>query len=202
MANFYELRNKLVKLSNRPDLIAELEIAIDQAVTFYHHLDFFWRDLVEGMINVTSGRKAEYIVPLTTFPRLRAVKGVSPYNTQRDCCGAPLKLLKSFDECKCELNWYMQMGANLKFSTNSGATQFKLAFYQNPKLLPREEFSSWVVDLYESCVIDAALMFFFKAIRDFTASREYERVVGSRVPLTGYCREIVTDQLEQEIRSY
>ena len=202
MSNFYQLREKIIKQSNRPDLIAEIEIAIDQAVTFYHHLDFFWRDLVDGFINVTSGRKAEYIVPLSTFQRLRNVKGISPYHSLKDCCGAPLKPITDLDQCKCELNWYMLIGSNLKFATNSQATQFQLSYYQNPKLYPREEFSSWVVDLYEAYVIDASLMYLFAAIRDGSMSQLYERRVGERVPLTGYCRIIVTDQLEQSVRSY
>ena len=205
---FNTLCQKLVKLSNRPDVIEEIKIHLRQATLAIHHLDFFHRDLVSGLITSSTGRQQELSTPLDTFPRVRAIKGIVPYfgnqyGMPRTNCSVPLTPNASLEHCRCNTNWWRTVGGNLTINSNANTQQFEMYFYQNPKLYPEEEYSSWAADLYEEALIDWTLMLLFETLRDTSAADRYRGRVGSRDRLpTGHIAVILSEQLEQDIRSY
>lgn len=205
---FNSIVQKLVKLSNRPDVIEEIKIQLRQATLSIHHLDFFHRDLVSGLINSTSGKQQELTIPLSTFPRVRAIKDIVP-TFSNSCgiatqqCAKPLTPNSSLEHCRCNTNWWRTTGGNLTINSNAATHQYEMYFYQNPKLAPDEEYSSWVADLYEEALIDWTLMLLFDILRDSGMSDRYRGRVGNRdrIP-TGHIAVILSEQLEQNIRSY
>ena len=205
---FNMLCQKLVKLSNRPDVIEEIKIQLRQATLAIHHLDFFHRDLVSGLITNTAGRQHELTIPLSTFPRVRAIKSIVPYFSRQygmapQQCSKELTPNPSLEHCRCNTNWWRTNGGNLTISANYATHEYEMYFYQNPKLYPDEEYSSWVADLYEEALLDWTLMLLFEVLRDTSASDRYRGRVGSRDRLpTGHIAVILSEQLEQNIRSY
>ena len=151
---FNMLCQKLVKLSNRPDVIEEIKIQLRQATLAIHHLDFFHRDLVSGLVTNTAGRQHELTIPLSTFPRVRAIKSIVPYFSRQygmaaQQCSKELTPNPSLEHCRCNTNWWRTNGGNLTISSNYATHEYEMYFYQNPKLYPEEEYSSCVADLYE-----------------------------------------------------
>ena len=209
---FNMLCQKLVKLSNRPDVIEEIKIQLRQATLAIHHLDFFHRDLVSGLITNTAGRTHELTIPLSTFPRVRAIKSIHPYYSRQygmsaQQCSKELTPNPSLEHCRCNTNWWRTNGGNLTIASNHATHEFEMYFYQNPKLYPDEEYSSWVADLYEEALLDWTLMLLFDILRDTSASDRYKDRVGRKDKLatglpTGHVAVILGEQLEQNIRSY
>lgn len=208
MSQFHSILQKLVKLSNRPDLVEELKIQLRHATLAIHHLDFFHRDLASGLITSSAGRQQELTVPLSSFPRVRAIKAIMPYVAnnawgQVTSCYKPLTNNPSLEKCRCTTNWFRTSGGNLTINSNAPTHQFEMFFYQNPKLAPDEEYTSWVAELYEDALIDWTLMLFFDVIRDAGAADRHRSRVGRRDQMpTGHIAVILGEQLEQEIRSY
>lgn len=204
MANFRQLVDQVVVVTNRPDLLAEIELSIKQSILFYHHLDFFWRDKMVGIINVTTGQNARHEIPLTRFPRMRAPTEIAPYFARRECCGKPLKRMTRLGECECE--WWMLTPNSLIIRSATPTHQFQFTYWQNPVLAPEAEFHSWVADLYEDAVVDAACAKMFEMARDPSTADRYRARVGKKAdgagPATGHCFRILSEQLEQDIRSY
>lgn len=198
MSQFSQLCNKLVKLSNRPDVLEEIKIALRQATIEIHQLDFFHRDLMHGTIVNSRGRQNEVSVPMSNFPRLRAIKSIVP----KGCC-EELKPNAPLTVCRCENNWWRTNGGNLIINSSFNTNEFDVWFYQNPKISPDEEYSSWVADLYEPALLDWSLMLLFIMLRDSPIASQYAARVGQRDRLpTGHIAVILSEQLEQEIRSY
>lgn len=199
MTKFKELVDKVIVLSNRPDVREEIKIAIRDATLAIHHLDFFWRDIRTGLVNA-SGTVNRLEVPLSNFARLRSMKSVAPY--KESCCLEPLKPNASIDYCKCNSNWWRLSGSNLVISSNQRTNQFEISYYSNPIVAPDELYSSWAADLYPEIVVNWALMLLFEALRDSSIADRYRVKVGSREPPRGHIAIILGEQLEQEVRSY
>lgn len=204
MTNFSTLVTNVITVTNRPDLLAETELAVRQAVLSYHHLDFFWRDKVTGIISVSTGANARHTIPLNRFAEFRAAAGVSPYYSSNDTCGKPLSKgtrLGEFHE-----DYWMLAGDSLVIRSSAATHQFQLIYWKNPTLAPAAAFSSWVADIYPGAVEDAACAKVFEMIRDSATADRYRARVGKKAdgagPAQGHCAVILSDQLEPEIRGY
>lgn len=196
---FEALVQEVFQLTNRPDLRAETESAIKQAILNYHHLDFFWRDKTMGVINVTSGVKARHEINLAQFTGLRAIASVSPYYSD-DQCG--LKLIQNRSLGATASEYWQLLGDKLVISSRTPTNKFALEYWQNPVLSPTANINSWVVDLYRDAVLDAALAKIFETIRDPAAADRYRARVGNKLAPGTHCAVILGEQLEQQIRSY
>ena len=208
MSQFSQLVTKLVKLSNRPDVIEEIKIQLRQATLAIHHLDFFHRDLVSGLIDSSAGRRQQHEIELTKFPRVRNIKAILPYfassyGQPSNQCGKELTPNASLEFCRCNTNWWRTNGGRLTINSSYNTHQFSMYYYENPKLYPDEEYSSWVAELYEEALLDWTLMLLFDVLRDTSAADRYRGRVGNRDRSpTGHIAIILGEQLEQDIRSY
>ena len=75
---FSDLVNNVYTLTNRPDRIAETAAAVQAAILWAHHSDFYYKDLVEVPVQFQS---ASYIqqIPLSFFNNFRALKYIRKY---------------------------------------------------------------------------------------------------------------------------
>lgn len=197
---FEALVQEIFQLSNRPDLRAETESAIRQAVLGYHHLDFFWRDKTVGVINVTSGARVRHEIPLSTFGNLRGIAAISPYDGAHDSVGKPLAKQVTLGQHRCE--YWQLMGDKLVIVTNQRTHQFAVDHWVNPVLAPADKFHSWVVDLYREAVIDATLAKIFTITGHVQLADRHAARVGNKLAPGTHVATILGEQLEQTIRSY
>lgn len=204
MPSFRQLVSNTVTVTNRPDLLAETELAVRQAVLSYHHLDFFWRDKTTGIISVSTGGRARHAIPLTKFQGFRAAESIVPYYAGTDTCAKPLA--KATRMGQHTANYWLLAGNELIIHSATLTHQFQFTYWQNPTLMPEAAFSSWVADLYPDAVEDAACAKVFEMVRDPGVADRYRARVGKKAdgagPATGHCARILAEQLEQSIRSY
>lgn len=209
MNKFQHICQKVVQLSNRPDVIEEIKQCVRQATLAMHHIDFFHRDLVSGLIRSTRNSRQELSIQMSEFPRVRSIKAIVPTNSQQQfgmaatSCYKPLTPNPSLEVCRCTTNWWRTNGGTLTISSSYPTAEYEMYFYQNPSVFPDESYSSWMADLYEEVLIDWTLMLLFEVLRDSAASDRYRARVGSRDRgPSGHIAMILGEQLEQSIRSY
>lgn len=204
MPTFRQLVNNVITVTNRPDLLAETELAVRQVILYYHHLDSFWRDKLTGVISVSTGRAARHEVPISRFEGFRNAHSVAPYFAGNDTCAAPLKRMERMGQHESEY-WFLA-GKTLVIKSATPTHQFQFTYWKNPTVAPEAAFDSWVADLYPDAVEDAACAKLFEMIRDSNEADRYRARVGKKAdgagPATGHCARILMEQLEQEIRSY
>ena len=207
MSQFSDLVDRVGKLSNRPDMLEEIKQSIRDATRELHHTDFFYKDLVTGIIEVTGSGRQEVTIPISTFANLRAIKDIVPNvagsSNPFNVCAVP-KLVSnpSLSYCRCNTNWWRVLGGQLTISTNQNVAEFNLYYYQHPVVGPTDsDYTSWISAEYEEAVIDLSLAKLFAILRDYSASNLYQGKVGSRDRLSGHIAVIVGDNLEQEIRT-
>jgi hypothetical protein len=204
MSTFRQIVNKVITITNRPDLLAEIELAVRQAVLSYHHLDTFWRDQLTGIISVSTGASAKHNIDISRFEGLRAIASVRPYYSHNDSCGKPLEKLSRLGARQTDY-WFLQ-GNQLVIKSSTPSHQFQFSYWKNPTIAPEAAFSSWVADLYPDAVEDSACAKVFEMMRDSNEADRYRNRVGKRAdgagPATGHCHRILTEQLEIEQRSY
>lgn len=204
MTSFSQLVANVIAITNRPDLLTETELAIRQVVLYYHHLDFFWRDKLTGIITVSTGANARHSIPLEKFQGFRSAASVAPYFAGNDTCAKPLRRMERMGQHECEY-WFLA-GNVLILRSSSPTHQFQFTYWKNPTLAPEAVFDSWVADLYSDAVEDAACAKLFEMIRDSNEADRYRARVGKKAdgagPATGHCARILMEQLEQVVRSY
>ena len=54
MTTLAELELQVYQITNRADLVAETKLAIRQATIAFHHANYFWRDCVFQLIDMSS----------------------------------------------------------------------------------------------------------------------------------------------------
>lgn len=197
---FRNLVRDVITVTNRPNFLAETELAIRQACLSYHHLDFFWRDKVTGIINATSTALGRVKAELTDFERMRAVAEIAPYFPDDESCGKPLKQLTKLGEKQTD--YWLTTHRELIIHSSSPTKMFQLTYYENPKLLPENEFSSWIAELYPTAVVDSACARVFDMAGNSTQADRYRAKVGNRNQPGSHSATIIAEQLEREIRSY
>jgi hypothetical protein len=199
MTTFRQLVTDVIKVTNRPDLLAETELAIKGALLAYHHLDFFWRDRAQVILNVTSSNKTRIEIPLERCTDMRSPQEVAPYYADSECCGTPLARLHRIGEHQC--NYWMLTPSSLIINSATPTHQFRFSYWRNPDL-QEATFNSWVADIYPDAVIDAACAKLFEMVRDNTTADRYRARVGNTGAIGTHCHRILSDQLEQDIRGY
>ena len=205
MSRYSDLVAKLVKLSNRPDLVDEIGLCLTDATMQLHKLDFFYKDLVTGVIELSSQGQQQFDIALSTFTRFRAIKDIVPVeptsnNPFADCCPSKLRSNPSLEYCRCNSNWWRVLGGQLTINTNLRVDQLNVYYYQLPNAVTNDNYSSWIADEYEEAVTDLALYKLFTILRDFAAANLYSSKVGTREGPTGHIAVIIGDNLDQQIR--
>jgi hypothetical protein len=76
--SFANLINDVYTLTNRPDRVAETALAVQGAILWAHHTDYYYKDLVEAPIEF-QGLAYLQQVPLAQFPNFRSLKYIRKY---------------------------------------------------------------------------------------------------------------------------
>lgn len=205
MSVFDDLKARVVQISNRPDLAAEITICIQDATTQLHKLDYFYKDIIEGVIDTTGTGLQEVTVPLNTFDNFRSVKDIIPVvpssgNPFSPCVIPKLISNPNLAYCRCHSNWWRVLGRDLTINTNQRVTQFTLYYYSTPVVNPTSAYNSWIAEQYPEAIIDLTLMKLYSMLRDYSAANLYSSKVGSRDNMTGHVAVIIGDNINQEIQ--
>lgn len=159
-----ELTNSVYSITNRPDLVSQTLLAVQQATLKCHQVDYFWKDLFETGVNFTSG--AAYLQQLdyrTLLPRFRALKYIR--KTDIDLVTGPfLELIipeLALDDFGSEkTNVCYAAGDVIQIKSNTLLQYIILGCYLNPDITVLG-YGSWIaLDHPFSIINDAAAQIF------------------------------------------
>lgn len=169
--------------TNRPELVAETQLAVRMATNAIHLLDFFMRDATEQLFTLPAlNYNAQFdITALTRFRKLRYIKKfdlasqVTREGEDHQMMEAdPAHLFDRYNIVKTNLFYLAGTNLNVKSSTNEQA--WLLSWYMYPNTDP-ETYKSWVADVYPAIIIDRAVADIFRDIGMTDDANKLERKV-------------------------
>lgn len=179
----------VVVRSNRPDLLAEIELAIRTAVSNYHSMDLFWRDNKTVIVASTNGASSELKINIDPAKRVRTIKEIYPEHCPKDT-------LLPYNVESNTKDYYRLAGNVLTIKYAKGAQRFILSYFESPLLYPKPD--TWLFQLYPTQVINAALLELYLDQRDTSQADRYRVLVGRTREERGTCKhDIWTDQCSQ-----
>lgn len=154
MTTLTELETLVIEQTKRPDIPAVTSAAIRSATLRAHHVDFFPRDLSEGLLSYApSPAAAYYSIPNISTPlaRLRSLKFVQCVDS---VTAAPVERLEYRDmddlydsDGNRRQSVYTLLGDTLRVAPVLATGSVLAFFYANPNTAGLE-YSSWIADTY------------------------------------------------------
>lgn len=166
--NYQEIYDRVVTITNRPDLTLETEMAIQSVTTRLHSLDFWRRDHVDQFVIFPSAL-GEQSFALSTLGRFRIFSyvrkwdpsGLNPStNANTGWVGAefapvePDKVIDSYGVF--EDNKFYISGGKANFRSWTPFQHLLIGYYRLPVVSPTEVYSSWIAELWPYAIIYGA----------------------------------------------
>lgn len=203
MADFNQLVLDVFTVTNRPDLVAETQMAVKSATLQLHRSDFYYKDIKEVALSFDSADYLQSIDYRSLFPRYRALKYLRKYDpaavlSANKGVGAffniitPDKVLDSYGSALSDIAYAAGTLIQIKSSTSIGYCLIGL--YENPVVATPATYSSWISDeAYYAIVYSAASKLFGTVLgnsakRDSCAAeaaREFSQIMNSNIVATG-----------------
>lgn len=181
MTTFAELETLVTAQTKRPDIAAITSAAIRTATLRAHHVDFFPRDLAEGILSYTpSSTATSYSFPnlSTLLERPRSLKFVQCVEAATGNPVEKLEYRELDDLYDCDGNRrqhvYTLIGDTLRIYpqlTTGSATAF---YFKNPSVSSLE-YSSWIADMYPDELSQWAAAVVFARTGFAEMAAEYQR---------------------------
>lgn len=195
-----ELITSVYSITNRPDMVGQTLLAIQQATLKIHRRDFFVRDIYETGIQFPSAAYLQSLEPQTltgtALTRYRALK----YARKTDSSGLPGVLFDVivpeliFDEFGYQrTNVVYGAGSGINFKSSTEFQYIILGCYLAPDIV-EATYSSWVAADYPFAIVAEAAASIFKQVGNtdefaaYTrmAAEEYFTVQTSNIIANGY----------------
>jgi hypothetical protein len=176
------LQAEVYKLTNRPDLINETEVAVKAATLKAHQSDFYSKDLFESGVIFDS---AEYLQSLdykALVPQYRALK----YIRKSDVSGlegafleviSTEQVLDGYGVTREDVVYLGGLYLQIRSSTELQYILF--GCYENP-VITASAFSSWIADEHPYAVIFDAVATVFKTIGFDEQAAIYKQMVAEQ----------------------
>lgn len=190
--NFAEIQASVYTITNRPNLVNETILAIQEATMALHGIENWWRDRVEQQVVFSANGNYQQI-PLATLPRFRTFSYIRKFDptgtdplTGISGGGAPGDL---FDPCPPDklLDPYKITKDNIYYLTGGGnaasavaqlrstvAFQYLLIAWMRFPQVDVATYQSWIAELYPYAIITAASMKLRKYMVDADAAKILE----------------------------
>jgi hypothetical protein len=137
--------------TSRPDLTAELDIAIRQAVRAAHNAGKFYRDLASLPITGLATDQLQTVDLSVSAPNYRKLAYVKP--TGYDVQYKEVNILDLFDQdnfLRTDVFWVV--GNTLNIRAASAVPDITVLYYTNPTTVPIASLNSWIVTLYPDLI--------------------------------------------------
>lgn len=153
--------NDVVTLTNRPDLAAEIAIAVRTATLSVHSDAAYPRDLVAAAVQIPNPSYQFSIDAQSQFPRLRGLSTVRLLDDNFTPVEFPeVEIIELGDirdaiyhELKTDVCYIAGTSVNVK--TSVPASGILLEYFQLP-LIRREQYNSWIAQLAPDAIVYSA----------------------------------------------
>jgi len=176
------LVNNVYSLTNRPDLVSETLLAVQNATLKAHRSDFYPKDLLETGIQFDSPNTLQTLAYKTIVPSWKALKYLRKYDYSSPP-GIALDFLKIVapDNVLDDYNLNVDdvcyvAGLNLQIRTKQAMQYFLLGCYVNP-IVTAQGYASWIADEQPACILYDAAATIFKTIGFDEQNAAYRQMV-------------------------
>ena len=178
--NFVEAVNECLTITARPDRTAEIESALNWAISHCCLKSNFAYDLVESSLIIDPtlyGDTVQFnnvVVPPVPVSRFRKFKYVKPYGVKKYL--KPIGSDKIFTPGSyMQKDVYYVAGDNLTYILSALSPSLELSYYQYPPILDQITTTTfWLLDMAPWAVIDLASARIFRSIGDDESMRQYQ----------------------------
>jgi hypothetical protein len=193
-----ELVSSVATITNRPELSAEMLIAVQRATLKMHTIDFFPKDI--QILSFPSAPLTNIVVDLPKTARVRKVKAVvgqTPFGRSIQLRSIGFKDFVGFGGAKKD-GFFVQ-GSRISIVSREPISNALVAYYEFPDT-SRETYSSWIADLYPFAIIDDACASIYAQLGDLQQAEQFNRRVGDKSNLVTGCHlhTILAEQLYEE----
>lgn len=185
MATFTELCDDVYTLTNRPDLTAEVKLAVKAATLKLHQADFFYKDLYETGVSFATEEYAQQLEYRTLLARYRALK----YIRKTDVAGTlgiffgvltPSEVLDQYGTERVDICYGAGELLQIKSSTLFQYVLF--GCYLNPDVT-EAGFNSWIALDHPYAIVYEAAVTMFKTIGYDEQSATYGRMAAEQAAM-------------------
>lgn len=187
--NFAELQAEVFIITNRPDLVADTQLAIRKATSKLHAIDYFPKDLVEIPLVIPVPSANVQIDTNANFPRMRSIAylrdstsltSTSLYNKLFEQIN-PRALLDDYQMEKTNC-WYLG-GQVINLKSSTAVSSLLVGYYENPVITPIGAYSSWIAVEQPYAIIEEAAATVFRMTGNAEMARFYEQQSAQNVML-------------------
>lgn len=138
--------------TNRPDLTAEMDIAIKQALRTAHKSGTFYRDLVVVNLTGQTVQQVQTIDLSANCPNYRQICYVKPASL--DIVYDPVDIRDLFDYDRVyKTNVYYGMGTSLILRAANPVDAIDICYHKMPTVNPIANIDSWIADLHQELIV-------------------------------------------------
>jgi hypothetical protein len=177
---YADLIAEIKLLSKRGDIDDKIAVALRLTTLRAHHLDFFWRDLVEA--NLTFAMSNIVTVDVSTsLTRFRQVNYLQYYDPTTGALGTmldevdPSAIFDDYNYQKADV-WYLA-GTNLQVSFLYATAGARIGYFQNPDVAAAT-YNSWIKDELPDLLIQGSLAYIYNMTGKQEEARAINRMVG------------------------
>lgn len=152
MSLYTDIQTGVVTWTNRPDLTAETDMAIKQALRTAHRAGTFYRDLLTVNLTAQPTTQVQTIDLSANCPNYKQLCYVKP--TNYDLRYTPIDILDVFDYDKVyKTDVFYGMGTSLVIRAAVPVDAIDICYYKSPTTNPIASIDSWIADLHQDLVI-------------------------------------------------
>lgn len=152
MATWAELLTEIYSLTNRPDRVAETNLALRQAVRLAHKSGKFWRDLVSTTVTLPVAQVQEIDIA-SWAPNFRGVATLGSATNELAVFN-PVTIDDLLDSDNyARTNVYWGIGTKINIRAANPEELYTLRYYKYPIVFPTASFNSWIADQHADLLI-------------------------------------------------
>jgi hypothetical protein len=184
-----ELQNKVIEITNRPDLTALTLSAVQSATLKAHKSDYYPRDLKTQILSFeTPAFELSIDVP-ANFNRFRAIKFVREWDITTNAGGKYFKIgdpTDQLDEYGVDRKYFGWLaGVTLVLRSSIKAlTHIQVSYYQDPQLTV-ETYHTWIAESHPWAIIYEAAAQIFRTNGQTEKFRSMRELVREEYALLG-----------------
>lgn len=186
MTTLAQLTADVYSLTNRPDMVAETNLAIRSATLTLHQREFYFRDLHETGIQFSSPNYIQSFEPKVILPFFRSIKYLRKYDSVGQTAGTVLTGItpdQVFDDYVIDyVNVYYSAGAEIQVKMDTQEQFMLFGCYLNPNVT-LDGYSSWIADDYPFAVVYMAAAQVFKTLGADNQANQYSALAANQLTI-------------------
>lgn len=152
MSLWTDLVAEVIAVTNRPDLTAEIDLGLRQALRTAHKSAKFWRDLAVVPVTGLALDALQQIPIAANLPQFRQAIYVKSNVTDKFYDPVDITdLVDSYGALK--LNTYYGVGTTINIRSSAPEDAYEIAYYKYPIVSPKDNMDSWIATDYGDLLV-------------------------------------------------